>query len=102
MNNKDIKKVWKYKLAITDKQEVMVPTNSIPLSVIEQNGEPVLYVLVNPYYTRKETWTIHIRGTGHPVEEEMLRSSHFMGTVSTAYGALIWHIWIERFNNETP
>lgn len=97
-----VSEVWKYPLAILDEQTVFLPYGSTFLSLISQNDVPTLYVLVNPYTDLQEYWHITLRGTGHPMGEEMLRVSLFAGTISTHEGRLIWHIWYRKeYNGST-
>ncbi len=92
-NEVDVKSVWKYPLGINDEQTIEIPHGSELLSLMEQKDEPVLYYLVDPLETRKDTIHISMRGTGQLVGKEMTSSSIFLGTVNTHRGRLVWHIW---------
>ena len=92
-NALQVKTIWKYPLEIQEEQTVEVPYGSQLLSLMGQNDLPVLYVLVNPYTKVKEVWHFSLWATGQKIGDEMLRTSIFVGTVSTYEGRLIWHLW---------
>lgn len=92
--------IGKYKLTVTDRQVLEIPAPATILSVIEQHGDVVLYALLNekaPTVTK----VIDIYGTGNriPFErstyegEPQTEPGKFIGTVSTANGSLIWHVF---------
>lgn len=83
------KVVWKYPLEIVDRQEVDVPAGSTPLSVVLQYGQPVLYVLADPYEPNISVRKILISGTG--VNRMGLEAEKFLGTVVLAGGNLVFH-----------
>jgi len=89
-----MKTIWKYPLEITDSQTVEAPEGAEFISVIEQNGMPTLYAIVNPHAVRKASYGVQIRGTGHPIESTLLPSYRFLGTVQT--DKFVWHIFVER------
>ncbi|MCK9369278.1 hypothetical protein M0R04_05005 [Candidatus Dojkabacteria bacterium] len=87
-----MKKIYKYKLEITDNQKVTLPVDSDFLSCQMQNGELCMWVLVNP--NEKETFTAEILviGTGNPIKEDLDNYGH-MATVQD--GSLVWHVFGE-------
>lgn len=84
-----MKTIWKYPLVITGEQRIEVPKGSKFLSVIEQEGHPVLYFLVDTEAPKVPT-DILICGTGQPFLEFLDRSL-YLGTVSTR--EFVWHIY---------
>lgn len=63
-----MKRVFKYPLKLTDSQVVKMPRPAQLLSVIEQDGDLVLYAVVDDAMNCvTETIHIFIRGTGNPM-----------------------------------
>lgn len=88
-------KIWKFTIVPEDYQQVEVPVGSYFLSAIEQNDLPVVYALVNPVEPKVKV-PILVRGTGHPIDSNILLMYRFLGTVSTHQGNLVWHIFVDR------
>lgn len=89
-----MKSVFKYPLAVTDTQTLLLPTGSKVLSVEEQYGSIVLYVLVDPTpeaETEPRRFLIH--GTGHDVTNP---DADFVGTVKLEGGALMFHVFVDQ------
>lgn len=86
-----MKRIFKYKLKVADKQTIMMPRHSQILSIQEQGGDITLWALVDPFY-QKEPAEYHfaIIGTGHPIEE-MEPFTH-LATIQTS-GGFVWHIF---------
>lgn len=89
-----MKTIWKYPLEIVNSQTLEVPQGCKFLSVAEQNGALVLYALVDPSAKLEKTEVL-IRGTGHPIDEGKLLSNEFIGSVVSAGGMLVWHVFVE-------
>lgn len=92
--------IYKYPLAIADSQRIVMPHNSVPLSVGMQRETLCLWASVDT--DRQETeHEVRILGTGHEASSILgLRSWcdvhwKFLGTVQQNGGALIWHVFIE-------
>lgn len=94
MNEKEMFEIWKFPLSITDEQTIKVPQKAKFLSLIEQYDLPTLYFLVriddSPLF---QEVSLSIRGTGQPLTEQFLSQAHFLGTISTYRGKLIWHVF---------
>jgi hypothetical protein len=60
-----MKSIFKYKLEVKDTQSVVLPANYRILSVANQNGDIVIYALIDPDEAKSEAVTILMRGTGH-------------------------------------
>lgn len=83
--------VYKYTLEIADRQELDLPVGAKILSVQTQHGQPRLWALVDTKEERLETRVLRMAGTGHPIiERNML---HFISTVLTDGGALVFHFF---------
>ena len=83
--------IWKFQLVITDCQKIIVPFGSRPLSVINQRGQPCLYMLVDP---NKETVQrlVYIFGTGNPIDPEVITDTQFIGTIEDRQ--FVWHVFM--------
>lgn len=85
------KAIFKYPLAISDNQTLELPVGFTGLSVGEQNGQLVMWALIDKDQTRVETVNIRIYGTGHPIEIDTDQYK-FLGTVPM--GPFVWHVFI--------
>ena len=93
-----MKKVYKYKLAITDDQIVDLPASAKILHV--ENGdfyEISLWALVDPEES-VDGRHIHIAGTGHPILDADQLS--YVGTTFHP-GNLVFHVFEEKVNERT-
>ena len=86
--------IWKYQLEIEGRAVVKMPKDAEILSVQLQHHKPTLWAIVDPD-AEKEERTIVIFGTGHPMPDSMA-GLHFLGTVQTRGGGLVWHIFEDR------
>jgi hypothetical protein len=80
--------IYKYPLRIIDAQEVEMPRGAKILSAQMQEEFLCLWALVE-ITKEKETRTIVIHGTGHPVYN--VSDKKFIGTVQQ--GPLVWHVF---------
>jgi len=85
-----MKKIFKFPLEIDDVQPVVIPQAAKILSVQMQHGELCLWAEVQTSL-RHETRYIEIIGTGHEIDESHRRE--YIGTVQTADGNLVWHVY---------
>ena len=95
--------VWKFKLEVTDEQQLKLPLFSRILKVVPAfaDGKLDLWALVNVNEEDLEDWmdkpdrfetrTFHVFGTGHPIPD--VNTLQHLDTVVTAGGALIWHVF---------
>lgn len=84
-----MKAIWKFKLNVTDKQEVEMPKEATILCVDTQAEMLCLWAIVDPE-AAKEKRAIAIVGTGHAMPQETLS---YIGTAQMSGGALIWHVF---------
>jgi hypothetical protein len=82
-----MKKVFKYKLELTDLQAVEMPKTTVILSAQVQHGIICLWAIVDPAEPT-DLRKIVICGTGHPINFTNLR---FIDTVQEA--SLVWHVF---------
>jgi hypothetical protein len=85
------KRILKYKLVLTDTQNLVLPAGSQILSVKVQGNDLVLYALVSDFVARQDTVEISIIGTGSPIPQEVVVYSRFLDTVMQ--GQFVWHIF---------
>jgi len=81
--------VWKFKLAVADRQTLQVPKGAKPLTVQVQNGERRVWMLVNPA-AELVAMTICVHGTGHDFDATLY---DYIGTAQQVGGALVWHVF---------
>ena len=84
------KTIFKYPLAITDSQAVLMPVSAEILSVQFQGEYLCLWAAVNPS-EKKHARVIHIFGTGHPIPDAT--KIRFIGTAQQFDGRLVWHVF---------
>jgi len=81
--------IYKYPIAITDKQSILVPSQAKFLHVgLDPSEIPCLWYQVNPD-NPKENITIYVVGTGGVIP---LGARH-LGTL--VQGSFVWHIFTE-------
>lgn len=89
-----MKRIYRYHLGIDDRPDARLPIGARVLSVAAARAEGSRYLelwaLVDPDADSEDRY-FRIFGTGHPVDEDFL--GRFIGTVSMAGGALIWHVF---------
>ncbi len=92
-----MKRIFKYQLKLTDEQELKLPKSASILSVINQNGVPTVYVLIDDEEKETFTWNFYIVGTGNPADHIDYHSSfkilHFLNTIQI--DPFVWHIFYE-------
>lgn len=87
-------RIFKYPLKIIDKQIIEITGCQQILSVINQNEQLTLYVLIKDDAKNTSKLKVTIKGTGHPIDN-LLEMGYFVGTISTYHGSLIWHVFIK-------
>lgn len=85
--------IYKYPLAITDSQAVLMPVGAEIISAQVQGADLCIWAAVDPT-AKKHARVIHIYGTGHPIPDP--DKLHFIGTVQQMGGALVWHVFAQR------
>ena len=91
-----MKIIWRYPLMTgLDSQTVTGPGGAEFLSVMEENGVPTLYALVDPTAPAESTKVLMVRPQ-NPIIDEVLLSHRFLGTVKIPGVNLVSHIFVER------
>lgn len=85
-----MKVIWKYELAITNRQLVFMPAGAEILSVANQSGTLCLWAMVNPSM-EPENRCIEVVGTGNSVPEDVEVSSKYIGTALV--DPFVWHVF---------
>lgn len=89
-----MKKIYKYPLEIQDEQVVLLPTGAEILTVQSILDKAYLYAMVNPTAPNDMAVTIHMFGTGHPVQDSDLLK--YIGTFQIYGGHLVLHVFRQR------
>lgn len=84
-----MKTIWKFKLEITDKQTLTVPSYFMPLHVGFQGNELFVWAMVDTESLKKEK-SFFIYGTGHSLPE---KAGLHIGTTFSPNGIFVWHIF---------
>lgn len=93
------KEIWKYVLKVEDNQTIMMPDDSVILSVgLQSAGTRGMYDLgdiclwaIGDITNVKVARYIQIIGTGNPVPNDEEYDRRFIGTVQQ--GRFVWHIF---------
>lgn len=83
-------RVYKYPLKFVDDQTVELQGD--PISVLVQNDTIMLYA----YHDESEaprTYDIHVAGTGHPIDDYIIKTYIFLGSTATYSGRMITHVF---------
>jgi len=88
--------IWKFPLAITDRQTVTMPEGARILNAQMQGQTLCLWALVNPAAPGKDR-EIEVLGTGNPAPDE---NRCYISTTQMHGGALVWHVFEILANNE--
>jgi len=90
-----MKKVFKYSVPLSRLEDyvtlVDVPMGGQALSVINQNGNLCIYMLVDDSKATHSVGFI-VAGTGHPIEDDV-NVGDFIGTVVFLEGSLVFHVF---------
>ena len=89
VSNMKQRRIWKWTLAVTDKQSLQMPKGAKILTVQEQGGMPQLWAYCDPTEPL-ETRTFRIVGTGNPIDQD---PGDYIGTFQMRDGALVFHVF---------
>lgn len=84
--------VWKFPLAIVNRQSIKIPTTNEFLCVQMQRGIPCIWAKVDPYSIETFIWVV-IHETEHDVSDT--EDMTYLGSFQTADGNVIFHVWAE-------
>ena len=85
------KTIYKYPLAVSDFQEVLLPLGAEILTVQVQGENACMWALVNPDEHQKEGRNIEIFGTGHPIGYDMGIRRKYISTFQLQGSQLVFH-----------
>lgn len=85
-----MRKIYKYKLKITDEQMLTLPKYSEYVNCSMQDGELCVWILVDPDEKEMFTMKVLVIGTGNPIEHD-LDYYEYMNTVFDR--TFVWHIY---------
>jgi hypothetical protein len=89
-----MKRIYKYPLEVTDRQELLLPKEATILTVQIQYGYPRLWVLVEPE-AEVERWEFLTIGTGHNITSP-ITSFRYIGTYQLDAGQLVFHVFAKK------
>jgi len=92
-------KIYKYKIAMTDEQVLVLPEGAQIISIIEQYGKPVVYAMVNTKAQPDQIYNIRTIGTGQAIGDNLSKYK-FIGTLSFRNVNLVFHYFIKLMSSE--
>lgn len=87
-----MKSIWKFRLAITDTQSLMIPKGAEVLTAQFQGSDLCFWAVVNPANSTSER-IFEIFGTGNPFPTDMGVERKFIATVQQPDLPLVWHVF---------
>lgn len=84
--------VFKYALAVTDRQSLLLPKGALALIVQVQREQPCLWCQVDSTAALEER-RFAIVGTGYPLPTAEEGFAQYIGTFQQYDGDLIWHVF---------
>lgn len=87
--------IYKFELAITDEQEILMPAESEVLPTVQiQNGKVVIWAKCTPSDKTKKV-TIMTYGTGNPIPDEITyKKLQYIGTYQN--GWFVGHVFLKK------
>lgn len=83
------KRIYKYPLQVTDKQEIELPLTATVLSV-QADGDKLFFWALVDINEKTKPRVFRVIGTGHDIPD--FKFLHYLGTVQTHGGSLVWHV----------
>lgn len=98
-----MKRIYKYDLALTERQGLVLPKGAKIVHVANQREVITIWAEVDPDYRETDRHGITIVGTGHaaPEPDEDGTPIH-IGTVLMAGGDFVWHVYITPAKDAQP
>lgn len=90
-----MKTIYKYKLEITDFQNIQTFEGAKPLCVKLQNDEPFLWCLVETD-AKQDVLTIRCAGTGHDLKVKRFSDVEYIDTVLMCRDAFVFHFFVVK------
>ncbi len=88
--------IWKYSVPFAGEFTLDMPKGAEVLTLQLQEGEPVMWVAVDPD-AEKEEIKFSLIGTGHAVDFELIQSN-YIGTYQELGGKLVWHLFQHKYS----
>jgi hypothetical protein len=88
-------KIYKYPLAVTDTQTVLMPRRFRVLSVGTQTGGLFVWALVDETTTETVLTKFLVVGTGNPADAAYHQAT-FIGTVQMP--PFVWHVFVDTWD----
>jgi len=86
-------RIFKYRLDITDEQQVRMPLDARVLSLGLDPAEAVcIWAMVNPRIATIHNYDVRIVGTGNPFDNTV-ELMDFLGTVNQ--DSFMWHVFLD-------
>lgn len=93
-----MKTIYKYPLAITDMQTILMPKGAKVLTAQLQKGELMLWAMVDTDpILPKDARLFFIYGTGHPVADT--DTQRYLTTFQLSDGALVFHLFEDTLHD---
>lgn len=87
-----MKKIFKYKLNLEERQQVDLPKGAKILSVQAQRDEISLWALVDPNEKEADSVGFAIVGTGNPINFN-IQDAKFLETIQFEGGHFVFHVF---------
>ena len=84
--------IYKWTLAMQDRQEIEVPKGSRFLTVQTQHGEPEVWGICDPE-KEKVVQVVHMLGTGHQMLKE--KNLVYLNSFQMDNGRFVFHVFME-------
>ncbi len=88
-----MKQIWKYRINI-ENFELEIPEDGRIISIDNQHGNGVMYVLVNPIAEKKKRKFI-VRTTGEDIQDMDLMTQQYIGTMMLLKDNYVIHLFEE-------
>ena len=85
------KKIYKYKLQITENQEIEVPIGYQILSLDVQDNMPYIWILIDPLQEEKMKLKFSFYTTGQDIDCSNMKYIDYIGTVHLCNSSLVYH-----------
>ena len=85
-----MKVIYKFRLSLKQKQEILLPTGFKYLDIQPQDGQLMLWALVDENPESQQLVKIHVYATGERIDDESTLST-YLKTVKG--GSYVWHIF---------
>ena len=88
--------IYRYRLAITDRQIVKMPKDAKILSLQVKDGSPCIWAMVNPKNSTEEV-LFRVYATGEKITDT--EKLQFIGTFQLELYGHVYHVFLEKINN---